>query len=78
MLRFSESDLREAAQRAFGKALGIKLVEGAASAPPPSSAPKPQDRDSELMERALADPAVQSFKETFPGAEVRQVRNLKD
>jgi hypothetical protein len=79
MLRFSEGDLVEAAKRTFGRALGVKLVEGAASAPPASAAaPKRSDRDEELMERVLSDPAVQSFKEAFPGAEVRQVRNLKD
>lgn len=79
MLRFSEGDLQEAAKRAFGRPLGIKLVEGAAAAPPAAvAAPKRSDTDRELMERAMADPAVKSFQDAFPGAEVRQVRNLKD
>jgi hypothetical protein len=34
--------------------------------------------EEELMQRAMADPAIKSFRETFPDAEIRQVRNLKE
>ena len=34
--------------------------------------------EDEVMQRAMADPAVQSFREAFPDAELRQVRNLKE
>ena len=79
MLRFSEGDLQEAAKRAFGRPLAIKLVEGAAATPPAGAASrKRSDSEDELMERAMSDPAVQSFRDAFPGSEVRQVRNLKD
>jgi len=30
------------------------------------------------MQRAMADPAIQRFREAFPDAELRQVRNLKE
>jgi hypothetical protein len=81
MLSMSEAQLRQAAQRAFGRALRIKLVAGT---PPPQStnAPSATRRqnapDEELLERALADPTVSRFREVFPDAEVRQVRNLKE
>jgi DNA polymerase III subunit gamma/tau len=79
MLRFCESDLHEAAKRAFGRALGIRIVEGAAAAPPAAAKPPARsDTEEALLERAMSDPAVQSFRDAFPGAEVRQVRNLKD
>jgi hypothetical protein len=78
MLRFSEGDLQEAAKRAFGRPLSVKLVEGAAAPPPATSAAKRPDMDDQLMERAMSDPAVKSFQDAFPGAEVRQVRNLKE
>ena len=78
MLRFSEGDLQEAGKRAFGRSLGIKLVEGAAASPAAPASPKRSDADEELMDRAMSDPAIKSFREAFPGAEVRQVRNLKD
>ena len=65
---------------AVREAMRIRLVAGeaatlsrTATAPPRRSAV-----EEEVMERALADPAVQSFREAFPGSEIRQVRNLKD
>jgi DNA polymerase-3 subunit gamma/tau len=78
-LRFSEGDLQQACQRLFGKAMRVRLQEGAAAnAPAVPAATRRSAGEEELMERALADPGVQSFREAFPGAEVRQVRNLKD
>jgi hypothetical protein len=79
MLTFSEGDLQEAAKRAFGRPLGIKFVEGAAATPPVAqAAARGTDLNEELVERAMSDPAIKSFRDAFPGAEVRQVRNLKD
>ncbi|MGE5645518.1 MAG: DNA polymerase III subunit gamma/tau [Acidobacteriota bacterium] len=45
------------------------------SAPAGAPAAKPAD---EAAARALANPEVQRFREVFPGAEVRVVRNLKE
>jgi DNA polymerase-3 subunit gamma/tau len=79
-LRFSEGDLQEGAKRALGRPLRLKLVQGSAAAPAAraSSEPKRSPDENEAVQRAMSDPAVQSFREAFPGAEIRQVRNLKD
>ncbi|HYO79914.1 MAG TPA: DNA polymerase III subunit gamma/tau, partial [Bryobacteraceae bacterium] len=80
-LAFSKGDLQQAAAKALGRNVAVRLVEGAGSAPPAagqSSGPRRSASEEEAMERALADPAVRSFQERFPGAEVRQVRNLKE
>lgn len=45
------------------------------SGPPPAAKQAAQD---DATERALAHPAVKRFQETFPEAQVRSVRNLKE
>jgi DNA polymerase-3 subunit gamma/tau len=45
------------------------------SGPPPAARQAAQD---DATERALAHPAVKRFQETFPEAQVRSVRNLKE
>jgi hypothetical protein len=78
-LKFLQDDLVAAAQKVFGRAMRVKLVEGAAGAPPPvAAAPRGNAIEDEATERALDDPAVRKFREAFPDAEVRQVRNLRD
>ena len=78
-LKFLHDDLLAAAQKVFNRAMRVKLVEGAAgSAPPPPTAPRRSTGDDETAERALGDPAVRKFREAFPDAEVRQVRNLRE
>jgi hypothetical protein len=78
-LQFSENDLNEAIRTLLGKAVRVRVVEGTGGTPPATqSTAKRSAREVELMERAMADPAVKSFKEKFPGAEVRQIRNLED
>jgi DNA polymerase III subunit gamma/tau len=78
MLRFSEGDIADAAQKTFGRAMRIKIVEGAGGPAAAQPAPKRSADEEELVQRAMSDPGVQSFREAFPGAEVRQVRNLKE
>lgn len=78
-LAMADSDLRKAALQAFGRPFRIKVVFGVpetagAVAVKPVQAPA----EDEIVQRAMADPAVQSFREAFPGAEIRQVRNLKE
>jgi DNA polymerase III subunit gamma/tau len=76
-LAMSDSDLKKAALQAFGKAYRIKLTVGT----PVNAAPmatKAAPAEDEVMQRAMADPAIQRFRETFPDAEIRQVRNLKE
>jgi len=78
-LEFSQSDLAQAAQAVFGRTMRIRLIAGQAATPSKTAAPPWRSTaEEEVMERALADPAVQSFRDAFPGSEIRQVRNLKD
>jgi DNA polymerase-3 subunit gamma/tau len=76
-LGFAEADVQRAAQAVLGRAMRIKIVTGQPAAPPAAAATR-NNLDQELMDRALADPAVQEFQRAFPGSEIRQVRNLKD
>jgi DNA polymerase-3 subunit gamma/tau len=80
MLGMQEGDLKKAAQAVFGRPMKVRIVTGEPSAAPAAvpQTKRTEDRDEQLVERALSDPAVQSFREAFPGAEVRQVRNLKE
>ncbi len=81
MLQFFETDLSQAAQKMFSRPMRIRIVKGEASAPvarAAGGAPKRSSAEEEAEQRALADPAVQSFREAFPTAEIRQVRNLKE
>jgi DNA polymerase-3 subunit gamma/tau len=76
-LAMSDADLRKAALQARGKPYRIKVTVGTpVKAQQPVSKPKPVE--DEVMQRAMADSAVQSFREAFPDAELRQVRNLKE
>ncbi len=75
-LAMSDSDLKKAALQAFGKAYRIKLTVGTPVNAAPMAAKAPAE--DEVMNRAMADPAIQRFRETFPDAEIRQVRNLKE
>jgi len=55
----------------------IKVGKGEA-APPAAPAATPRAGGDETMQRALAHPEVQRFREAFPDAEVRVARNLKE
>ena len=57
----------------------ISLVEAAATGPEASGgAGQVQESDDEVTRRALSHPEVQRFREVFPDAEIRAVRNLKE
>jgi DNA polymerase III subunit gamma/tau len=77
-LGMSEGDLRKAAQQALGKPYKIKVTAGTPVNVAPVATQSAPRGDEELMQRAMSDPAIQSFREAFPGAEIRQVRNLKE
>jgi DNA polymerase III subunit gamma/tau len=79
-LSMSESQLRQAAERALGRPVRVRVTAGNPIAQPSTSATKrnTSTNDEELMQRALSDPGVQTFREAFPNAEIRQVRNLKE
>jgi DNA polymerase III subunit gamma/tau len=76
-LAMSDSDLKKAALQAFGKAYRIRVTVGTPANSAPMAAKTPPAED-EATQRAMADPAIQRFREAFPGAEIRQVRNLKE
>ena len=57
----------------------ISLVEAAATGPEASGGTgQVQESDDEVTRRALSHPEVQRFREVFPDAEIRAVRNLKE
>ena len=82
MLGFGKGDLQSAASTVLGRTVAVRLVEGQGSAPPAAPAanagPRRSASEEEAMQRAMADPDVRTFQDRFPGAEVRQVRNLKE
>lgn len=79
-LAMNETDLKKAAQAALGRPMRIKVNTGSPAAQPAvaTQAPRVSSSEQDLLERALADPAVQSFREAFPDARIGPVRDLKD
>ncbi|MGC8794307.1 MAG: DNA polymerase III subunit gamma/tau [Bryobacteraceae bacterium] len=71
------ADLDKVVRKAFGRARRVKVVlmEGAPAESPPAPAAETAD---ELRQRVMAHPAVKRFLETFPDAEIRAVRDLKE
>ena len=63
----------------FGRKLMVKFSAGdaAASAPDRPIAAAPVQQEDEAAGRALGNPEVQRFRDTF-GGEVRKIRNLKE
>jgi DNA polymerase-3 subunit gamma/tau len=75
-LTLSAADIQKALGRLnlAGRRLKVTFADAAAE---PKPAPTPAAAD-EATSRALDHPEVQRFRELFPGAEVRVVRNLKE
>jgi DNA polymerase-3 subunit gamma/tau len=66
-------------KRVTGRPVRVTVKIGEVGSAPPPSAPKPPaGGDSETTERALSHPEVKRFQETFPDAQLRTVRNLKE
>ena len=79
VLGMSEGQVRQAAQQAFGKPMRVKITAGNPAVQQPAiAAKKVSPTEEEVMQRALSDPGVQRFREAFPDAEIRQVRDLKE
>ncbi|HEX8984283.1 MAG TPA: DNA polymerase III subunit gamma/tau [Bryobacteraceae bacterium] len=77
-IMLTEADVQKALERlnAGKRRIRVTAGEGAAAS---GGAPAPaQPSEDEATTRALANPEVQRFRELFPGAEVRVVRNLKE
>ncbi len=78
-IAMSEKDLARAAEKAFGRAMRVKVTVGEGSAAPVvSTQPAAPAGASDAAPRALAHPEVKRFQEAFPGAQVRAVRDLKE
>jgi DNA polymerase-3 subunit gamma/tau len=79
MLAMQESDIRKALDQVGAGGKRMRIAVGAGSAPvEPRAESQAPALAGEASERALAHPEVQRFRETFPGAEVRVVRDLKN
>jgi DNA polymerase-3 subunit gamma/tau len=78
-LSMQPADLQKAVQHLnIGTRRITVTVGAAAAATEPTAAAPARPAQDEATARALAHPEVQRFQETFPGAEVRVVRNLKE
>ena len=75
-LALNEKDILKVVQNLAGRPMRIKVSTGAVNVAAP--APKIKPPQDDVSERALAHPEVRRFQETFPDAQVRVVRNLKD
>jgi hypothetical protein len=77
-LAMDPKELQKAVQQVLGRALKVTVNVGQpAVAAAPATQSKPATED-EATERALSHPEVQRFREKFPDAHVRAVRNLKE
>jgi DNA polymerase III subunit gamma/tau len=72
-LFMSEKDILKVVQNVAGRAMRFEITFGT----PQASAPVAKAKD-DVSERALSHPEVKRFQETFPDAQVRVVRNLKE
>jgi DNA polymerase III subunit gamma/tau len=71
-LFMNEKDILKIVQKVAGRAMRFEITFGTPEASVPLSKPK-----DDVSERALSHPEVKRFQETFPDAQVRAVRNLK-
>jgi DNA polymerase-3 subunit gamma/tau len=79
MLLLKDPGVERVAAQVAGKPVRVRLEAGEnVNAAPVAAAQKPASPDSELRERALSHPSVKRFQELFPGAQVRNVRNLNE
>jgi DNA polymerase-3 subunit gamma/tau len=78
-IAMNEKDLARVAEKAFGRAMRVKVTIGEGAAGPSASASQATSMEaSDAAPRALSHPEVKRFQEAFPGAQVRAVRDLKE
>ena len=73
-LAMNEKDILKVVQKLAGRQMRIKIALGK---PEAVAAPLAKPKD-DVTERALGHPDVKRFQETFPDAQIRAVRNLKE
>ena len=74
-LSMNEKDIQKVVQKVAGRPMRIKIMAGT---PNTAAIPKSPPPNDDVIERALSHPEVRRFQETFPDAQVRVVRNLKE
>lgn len=72
-----DAELPKIVQRIAGRPVRITIKQGDA-APPSAPLSTANASGGDVEQRALSHPEVQRFRELFPDAQVRDVRNLKD
>jgi DNA polymerase-3 subunit gamma/tau len=77
-IAMSEKELARAAEKAFGRAMRVKVTIGEGLAAAGETGKATAMEASEAAWRALEHPEVKRFREAFPGAQVRAVRDLKE
>ena len=81
LLSLRDAATQKVMLQAIGKPVKVRLEAGGGAASgllanAPSA--EPPERMDEVRQRALAHPSVKQFQELFPGAQVRNVRNLSE
>ena len=74
-LALNEKDILKVVQKVAGKPMRVKVTVGTVDV---VELPKAKPLQDDVSERALSHPEVRRFQETFPDAQVRVVRNLKE
>jgi DNA polymerase III subunit gamma/tau len=74
-LALNEKDILKVVQKVAGRPMRVKVTAGTVDL---AEAPKVRPPQDDVSERALSHPEVRRFQETFPDAQVRVVRNLKE
>ncbi|MGD0014976.1 MAG: DNA polymerase III subunit gamma/tau [Bryobacteraceae bacterium] len=77
-LSMQAADVQKALERLDLAARRVKITVSEAAAHAPESTPAAAPAEDEATLRALSHPGVLRFREAFPDAEVRVVRNLKE
>jgi DNA polymerase-3 subunit gamma/tau len=74
-LALNGKDILKVVQKLAGQPIRVKITAGAVDV---AEVPKVRPPQDDVSERALSHPEVRRFQETFPDAQVRVVRNLKE
>jgi DNA polymerase-3 subunit gamma/tau len=71
-----QAEFQAVVNRVAGRPMKLAIKVGEVAAPPVAAAAPKQD--DEVTSRALSNPEVRRFQETFPDSQVRTVRNLRE